>query len=135
MIGLPVFATIVTVVAAPRAFRGAVARHAGYEQQTANLAAFLKSEDISVLEHKGRIDIPYPDPQRLALVANDPTVRKILHRTLTGDKPPRLSLPKWISGRVRRWQKKLMDGAPILLFLGFAGFACSVLACRDQGSR
>ena len=135
VIGMPFFATAVVTDSGPRAFRGAAGRHANYMIQTENLSAFLKSGDISNLQNKGYLGIPYPDPIKLASIARDPTIRKILPRSLTGKKFEAPSLPKWISGRVRRWQEKLMDGAPILLFLGFAGFACSVLVCRDQGSR
>jgi hypothetical protein len=47
-------------------------------QQVVNVTAYLTTGDIANLKGKAEFDIPYPDPQRLANVLDDPDVRAIL---------------------------------------------------------
>lgn len=54
---------------------------------TANLQAFLATGDMSVLSDKPFLHIPYPIPERLAAISGDPTIRSILHPSLTGKDP------------------------------------------------
>ena len=53
--------------------------------QIASLRAFLESGDIRTLENKPPRHISYPDPQRLARVASDPSIRAILPPELVGE--------------------------------------------------
>ncbi len=61
------------------------ARGAAGEIQTENLRAYLKSGDIAVLENKPLLQIPYPDPQRLAQIASQPVIRALLPPALVGE--------------------------------------------------
>ena len=53
--------------------------------ETENLRAFLATNDRQMLENKPRIEIPYPDPQRLVDVTSMPAIRAILPPTLVGE--------------------------------------------------
>ena len=72
-------------------FEAAETTGAHYAAQTKNLAAFMATGDISHIENKPFLDVPYPDPQRLASLAMDPSIRSILVPALTGA-PPRRDL-------------------------------------------
>ena len=53
--------------------------------QTANLHAYLDTGNIAALENKPFLDIPYPNPQRLAMIVSQPAIRAILPPELAGD--------------------------------------------------
>lgn len=53
--------------------------------QTANLHAYLDTGNIAALENKPFLDIPYPSPQRLAMIVSQPAIRAILPPALVGD--------------------------------------------------
>jgi hypothetical protein len=77
---------------------GAKLRGAGYVAQTANLRAFIRTGDMSHLQNKPFLSIPYPNPQRLASLASDSTIRSLLVPDLTSN-PLRtdLLLPAWLT--------------------------------------
>jgi hypothetical protein len=52
---------------------------------TENLRSYLDTGDIRVLQNKGRLDISYPDPQRLAMIASIPVIRALLPPALVGE--------------------------------------------------
>lgn len=132
VVGLSVFATAVVSQAAPKAFHGAVKRHAHYVEQTNNLSAYLRTGDRSHLENKAHLALPYPDSNRLAIISNDPSVRKILHPRLTGDKVAKLSLPTWIVGTARKLQIGLLRLGPLLFFVGVAVLGYGILRHWDR---
>lgn len=129
VVGLSFFAMAVMVDAAPNALRGAAKRHAHYKAQTENLSAFLASGDLSHLQNKSRLAVPYPDPMRLAAIAGDPTIRKILHPRLTGTRVAPLSLPGGISTIARNAQVAVMRSGPLMVFFGFALFGYGAIRC------
>jgi len=52
---------------------------------TENLTLYLNTNDITVLENKPLLDIPYPDARRLAAVISMPTIRALLPPALVGE--------------------------------------------------
>jgi hypothetical protein len=46
--------------------------------QEKNVSNYLKSNDLKDLKDKDFLDIPYPDPERLALILNYPEIKNIL---------------------------------------------------------
>jgi hypothetical protein len=52
---------------------------------TENLRTYLDTGDVRALENKARLDIPYPDPQRLAMLASTPSIRALLPPALVGE--------------------------------------------------
>lgn len=52
---------------------------------TENLRAYLDTGDINALQNKARLDISYPDPQRLAMIASTPIIRALLPPALVGE--------------------------------------------------
>lgn len=53
--------------------------------QTQNLHAYLDTGDIATLENKPFLAIPYPSPQRLAMIVSQPVIRAILPPALVGE--------------------------------------------------
>ncbi len=70
--------------------------------QTENLGLFLKTGDASVLHGKPLFAIPYPDPDRLAMLASLPTIRGILPPELVDDPAAREAMRQrlWTRGRL-----------------------------------
>ncbi|NIJ40702.1 hypothetical protein FHS78_000978 [Parvibaculum indicum] len=85
--------------------------------ETGNVKAFLRTGDMGHLENKPDLHIPYPDPQRLARLATDPTILSVLHPDLTGRAfSDRLLLPHWLTESVRFLLSALIQlWGPILL--------------------
>lgn len=52
---------------------------------TENLRAYLDTGDIRNLENKPNLHVPYPDPNRLALVVSQPVIRALLPPALVGE--------------------------------------------------
>lgn len=59
-------------------------RATGYAQ-TQNLHAYLDTGDIATLENKPFLAIPFPDPQRLAIIVSQPIIRALLPPALVGE--------------------------------------------------
>ena len=53
--------------------------------QTEHLRAYLATKDVSVLENKPFLHVPYPDARRLAEIASRPAIRAILPPALVGE--------------------------------------------------
>ena len=90
-----------------------------FKRETANTKAFLQTGDISALQDRPRLDVPYPDPQRLAMLLSEPTTRSILHPDLTG-RPLRqdLLLPVWLSKTIRDVLLLVMHSGGIFIGIG-----------------
>lgn len=88
-------------------------------RDTENMNVFLRTGDMSVLQGKRRLDVPYPDPQMLAMALSEPTIRSILHPALTG-RPLRqdLLLPLWLSKAIRDALLLLMQSGRIVIAIG-----------------
>jgi len=88
-------------------------------RQTENTKTFLQTGDISALQDKPFLDVPYPDPQRLAILLSEPTIRSILHPDLTG-RPLRqdLLLPVWLSKIIRDVLLLVMHSGRIFIGIG-----------------
>jgi len=52
---------------------------------TENLRSYLDTGDVRVLQNKARLEISYPDPQRLAMIASTPVIRAHLPPALVGE--------------------------------------------------
>ena len=107
-------------------FRDVEVMGARYAAQTANLRAFIQTGDMSHLKDKPYLEVPYPDPLRLASLAIDPTIRSLLVPSLSGE-PLRtdLLLPGWLTHLFR-------GGAILLLDMGqlMAGVGIGLLLCQ-----
>ena len=57
-------------------------RHAITEAQQNNVAAYFETKDMDVLTSAPFMHIPYPDPQRLAYLLNDPTIGATLYSSI-----------------------------------------------------
>lgn len=53
--------------------------------ETENLRAYLDTGDISTLENKPPLHIPYPDANRLAAIVSQPVIRALLPPALVGE--------------------------------------------------
>ncbi|MDB5582211.1 MAG: hypothetical protein JWR80_7387 [Bradyrhizobium sp.] len=95
-------------------------------EQESNVAAYLKTGDLAVLQNKAMLAIPYPVPERLALLLSDPTVRFALPREIRPADINEKSLFERtiLRGRFRvfveRSKLAIMNLAPVLLGLGIA---------------
>jgi hypothetical protein len=61
------------------------AKQATGHAETTNLRAYLDTGDIKALENKPFLAIPYPNPQRLAMIASQPIIRALLPPELVGE--------------------------------------------------
>lgn len=52
---------------------------------TENLRAYLDTGNIRILENKPNLHVPYPDPNRLALIVSQPVIRALLPPALVGE--------------------------------------------------
>jgi hypothetical protein len=104
-----------------------VARRAATE----NLRAYLDTGDIRVLENKPRLYIPYPDPNRLAMIVSQPVIRALLPPALVGEASAARAQQRGLArftGRpieaikeyALRWGALLMPAGAILFLLGLA---------------
>lgn len=98
---------------------------------TENLRAYLDTNDSRALENKPRLYIPYPDPQRLAMIASTPVIRALLPPALVGEASAARAQKRGLarfSGRTvetikeyaLRWGAILMPAGVILFVLGLA---------------
>ncbi len=92
--------------------------------ETRNVGAYLKTGDISVLKVKEQLDIPYPDPDRLASLLSLPAIRGLLPPELIDDPVARDAARKqlWTKGKLRHIAKGLrrsgLASAPYMIFIG-----------------
>lgn len=97
--------------------------------QTANLRAYLASGDIAHLAGKPFLHIPYPEPERLARIAGDPTIRAILPVSLV----PRADASPKDPGRLRKLKTLLLVWGVYLIPVGIAlFFALAILPARRE---
>ncbi|MDO9542680.1 MAG: PA14 domain-containing protein, partial [Kiritimatiellia bacterium] len=81
-----------------------------------NVRAFLQSDNIADLENKPLYDVPFPDPQALALVLRNPHIRAILPSCVADqNKPGPLSV--FVSKLIPKGDKLLIIGIALLVVL------------------
>lgn len=73
-----------TAVAFKQAMRSIAEKRDFSQKETRNLRAFLDTGDIGALTNKPELEIPYPDPKRLAAIASSPVIRALLPPELVG---------------------------------------------------
>ncbi len=92
--------------------------------ETKNVSAYLKDGDISVLKVQAPLDIPYPSPDRLAMLLSLPAIRGILPPELIDDPAAHDAARRqlWTRGKLRYIAKGLrrsgLASAPYLVFIG-----------------
>ena len=105
-------------------------------RQTANVRAFLLSGDPSLFTNKPLLDVPYPIPDRLVALLQDPTIRAILPRELGGARSnepnagPNLAFKGRFASAAASFKTALLQGPALLLsgslaFFVFAGFVAA----------
>jgi hypothetical protein len=106
--------------------KGAIGR-----AETENLRAYLDTKDIRVLQNKAPLDIPYPDPQRLAMIASTPIVRALLPPALVGQASAARAQERGLAQFTGRtveaiktfallWGALLMPAGVVLFIIGLA---------------
>lgn len=81
-----------------------------------NVRAFLQSDNMADLENKPLYDIPFPDPQGLALVLRNPHIRAVLPSCIAAaNKPGPLSV--FVSKLIPKGDKLLIIGISLLVVL------------------
>lgn len=80
-------------------------------QSEKNVRAFIQTDDIANLENKALYDIPFPDPQALAMVLRQPQMRAILPAGISDNQP----------GPLSRLAAKLIPKGDKLVLAGIAG--------------
>jgi hypothetical protein len=99
--------------------------------ETENLRAYLDTKDISVLENKPPLNIPYPEAHRLAAIVSMPVIRALLPPALVGEASAARAQERGLArftGRTieaikeyaLRWGALLMPAGVILFVLGLA---------------
>ena len=96
----------------------------GFSEQS-NTKNFVDSGDIQNLINKKQLDIPYPDPVRLANLLSDPTIRKIL--------PEKINSKNSI-GRMDRFVNCLLTNSMYLFFFGLLYLIVSIYLLYDRRS-
>jgi hypothetical protein len=98
---------------------------------TENLRAYLDTKDITVLENKPPLHIPYPEAHRLAAIVSMPVIRALLPPALVGEagaaRAQERGLARFTGRTVEaikeyllRWGALLMPAGAILFVLGLA---------------
>ena len=83
---------------------------------------FVTTGDASHLQDKGYLEIPYPNPDRLAMIAGMPSIQGILAPEMGGKRGvngPSL-VPEWVSS-VARWILGLVISSGSIIALLGAG--------------
>jgi hypothetical protein len=108
----------------------AVKRASG-QAETENLRSFLETEDIRVLQNKAYLDIPYPDPQRLAMIVATPVIRALLPPALVGQASASHAQERGVAhftGRtVEAVKEYALRWAPLLMAAGVSIFALGLV--------
>ncbi len=105
------------------------ARSEQAKAQTINVNNYQRSHDIQDLMNKKEFEIPYPHPDRLALILSDPMIQKILPATI--HKP--LEDGSIVKGRCDGVVNWLLKYYWILIGLGIlSGFGTVILAITSQ---
>lgn len=114
-------------------------------EQEANVAAYLRTGDITALQNKSMLAIPYPSADRLASLLSDPTIRMALPRTIRPEDMDEKALLERtvLRGRshaaLERTKLAIMNLAPVVLALGMAlalgaGFSLRPAPLKDEGA-
>ena len=99
--------------------------------ETENLRAYLATNDIRTLQNKPRLDIPYPDANRLAMIVSQPVIRAILPPELVGEASARRAQQRGLARFTGRPVEALKDFAlhwgVLLIPAGLALFLCGLM--------
>lgn len=110
---------IVMATAGSGAFGQAASRGTDSSIQLGNLRSFYATGDIEALRALPFFAIPYPDADRLAMIATNPTVKSVLHPEVTGQPASAdLALPGPVTWVVRGAQLLLLRGGWLILLAG-----------------
>ena len=123
------------------AFPAVLERAAQGRQQEANVVAYLRTGDISTLQGKPYLAVPYPVPERLASLLSDPIVRLLLPQEIRPVDIPQAALldRTLLTGRfhslVADIQFAMVQAAPSLLGIGIALLFLAGLVGRFERTR
>lgn len=102
-----------------------------FKQSEKNVRSFLQTDNIADLENKPLYDIPFPNPQQLALVLRNPRIRTILPSCVAdANKPGPLSV--FVSGLIPKGDKLLIIGISLLVVLTGIRFYQSLGALENR---
>ncbi|MVS97925.1 hypothetical protein [Devosia marina] len=94
-----------------------------YEMQIANMRVFFATGDVETLRATPAPAIPYPDADRLAMIATDPAIRSVLHPEVTGVQPTAsLVLPSLVNWMFRATQLVLLRAHWLVVLAGLVIF-------------
>jgi hypothetical protein len=111
--------------------------------ETENLRAYLNTGDIRALQNKARLDIPYPDVNRLAMLASRPVIRALLPPALVGEasaaRAQQRGLARFTGRPIEVIKKYALQWGVLLMPVGVIIFVVSLAAQRrrpviDHGS-
>lgn len=110
------------------------------DRQNGIMEEFFRSGDsLSVLQGKPYVIVlPYPIPERLAMLASDPTIQSIMHPALTHQPLRRdLLLPLWLSKFIRDVLLLLMQSGQVIIGVGIGMWLAipAVMAGRSATDR
>jgi hypothetical protein len=127
---LPVL-TGITLTVAKHTIRDLAEKREIGRAETENLRAFLETGDVRALENKPELQIPYPDPQRLAEIVSQPAIRAILPPALVGGDSVVRAQAHGVARYTGRAVEALKAGAlrwgVLLIPLGLALFGASAI--------
>jgi hypothetical protein len=126
---LPVLAG--TALTVKHSIRDMPDRGASVRAETENLRSYLDTGDVRVLQNKARLDIPYQDANRLAMIVSQPVIRALLPPALVGEasaaRAQQRGLARFTGHAVEAikeyalwWGALLMPAGIILFVLGLA---------------
>jgi hypothetical protein len=133
---LPVFvgATLLTV---KYSLPEMLVKRASGRAETENLRSYLDTGNIHVLQNKAYLDIPYPDPQRLAMIVATPVVRALLPPALIGQASAshaqQRGLARYTGRAVEAVKEYALRWAALLIAAGVGFFALGLAVCRSAG--
>jgi hypothetical protein len=126
----------IAAVAPARAFAPLAEKHAQSVVQSANVRRFVETGDMAVLRGKPVMDLPYPDPERLAGLITDGSVRLTLHPEVTGSDRYQAELHSLLftagalTGATAALRSTMLLGWPAWLLAGLAMLWSSLRAPR-----
>ncbi|HEX5210335.1 MAG TPA: hypothetical protein VFW22_01190 [Pseudolabrys sp.] len=125
----------ITLTAVKHTTRDLVEKRDIGRAETENLRAFLASGDVRALEDKPDLQIPYPDPHRLADIASQPAIRAILPPVLVGEESAKRAqahgIARYTGGAVEAIKDIASRWGFLLIPLGLALFLVGIKRQRD----
>jgi len=103
---------------------------------TENLRSYLDTGNIRVLQNKASLEIPYPDPQRLAMIAATPIIRALLPPALVGQtsasRAQERGVARFTGRAVEAVKEYALRWAALLMAAGVSLFALGLTAQRRR---